>query len=121
MQICYLGEISMSIEHHWEVADEVAGSLQAEILRGLLEAQGIPVILSQEGIAHSSYAVTVGPLGRVQILVPVELIERARQVLEDYRSGAFDTDETFDVQETEEEQDDSTSSLPSIGSLLSGI
>jgi hypothetical protein len=31
----------------WEVVEIVSGDLQAELLRGLLEAQGIPVMLSQ--------------------------------------------------------------------------
>ena len=28
-------------EDNWEIIDEVAGDLQAEMLRGLLEAQGL--------------------------------------------------------------------------------
>ncbi len=78
----------MSAEE-WEVVEEAAGALQAEVLRGLLEAQGVQVVLSQEGAGHWVYAVTVGPLGRVQILVPVEQLETARQILEDYRAGAY--------------------------------
>ena len=38
-------------ETNWEVVYETNGSFVAEILRGLLEAQEIPVVLSQEGIA----------------------------------------------------------------------
>ena len=40
-------------ETNWEVVYETTGSFLAEILRGLLEAQEIPVVLSQEGIAAS--------------------------------------------------------------------
>ena len=61
----------------WEVVDEVPGDMQAEILRGFLEAQGIKVWLSQEGIGHSVYPVTIGPMGRVQILVPQEQSQSA--------------------------------------------
>ncbi len=67
----------------WEVADEVAGDLQAELLRGLLEAQGIRVWLSQEG-AGRVYGLALGRLGRVQILVPTDEVEKARSILEDY-------------------------------------
>jgi hypothetical protein len=71
----------------WEVIDEVSGQFQAEIVRGLLEAQEIPVVLSQEGLGHV-YALTIGTLGTVQVLVPAREAERARQLLEEYRSGA---------------------------------
>ena len=74
----------------WEVLETVGGSFQAEILRGLLEAQGVSVVLSQEGAGHSAYAVTVGPLGEVQILVPSEELPEARKILDDYYNGAYE-------------------------------
>lgn len=77
-------------EENWQVIDEVAGELQAEILRGLLEAQGIEVLISQEGISHFAFTVTVGPLANVQILVPTSQVEAARVILEDYRLGKFE-------------------------------
>jgi len=77
-------------EIQWEVVDEVAGDLQAELLRGLLEARGIEAWLSQEGIGHSVYPVTVGPLSKVQILVPSEQSQTARMILEEYYSGKLD-------------------------------
>lgn len=75
---------------NWDVLVEIGGSFQAEILRGLLEAQGISVVLSQEGAGRSAYAVTVGPLGQVQILVPAEQLSAARQILDDYYHGAYE-------------------------------
>jgi hypothetical protein len=77
-------------EENWEVVEEIGGSFQAEILRGLLEAQGISVVLSQEGAGHSAYVATVGPLGRVQILVPAHQLSSARKILDDYYSGAYE-------------------------------
>jgi hypothetical protein len=74
----------------WEVLEKVGGSFQAEILRGLLEAQGISVVLSQEGAGRSAYAVTVGPLGEVQILVPAEELAEARKILDDYYNGEYE-------------------------------
>jgi hypothetical protein len=73
-----------------EIVESTAGDIQAEILRGFLEAQGFKVFLSQEGAGHSVYAMTVGELGRVDILVPASQAEAARQVLEDYRAGKFE-------------------------------
>jgi Putative prokaryotic signal transducing protein len=87
---------------NWVVLEEVGGSFQAEILGGLLEAQGIPVVLSQEGAGRSAYAVTVGPLGQVQILVPAEALGEARKVLDDYYSGAFEDLPPLDDGEMEE-------------------
>jgi hypothetical protein len=88
---------------NWVVLEEVGGSFQAEILGGLLEAQGIPVVLSQEGAGRSAYAVTVGPLGQVQILVPAEVLEEARKVLEDYYNGAFEDLPPLDDEEMPED------------------
>jgi len=76
-------------EKNWEVLEVVSGDLQAEMLRGLLEAQGIPAILSQESAGRSVFPVTVGKFGEVQILVQSDRLEEARAVLADYNSGQF--------------------------------
>jgi hypothetical protein len=76
-------------EEKWELVDQVQGQLQAELLRGLLEAQGITVYLNQEGAAHA-YAVAVGTLGMVEILVPTSELTKARQILEAYYRGDYD-------------------------------
>ncbi len=76
-------------DDEWVLVDRVEGPLQAEILKGLLEAQGIKVWLNQQGAARA-YAVTVGSLGMVEILVPGSQAEQARQVLEAYYRGEFE-------------------------------
>ena len=76
----------------WVILDEVPGMLQAEILRGLLEAQEIPTVLSQEG-AGKAIGLTIGTLGTVQILVPSKDQERARELLEAYYSGDVEAPE----------------------------
>jgi len=78
------------MEKQWEEVEVVAGSFQAEILRGFLEAQGIPVILSQEGAGHSVYALTVGKLGEVKILVPANQIGEARKAIQEYWDGVYE-------------------------------
>ena len=55
---------------------------QAEILRGLLEAQGISVALSQEA-AGSVMPVDVGAFGQVEILVAAEQAASAREILDE--------------------------------------
>lgn len=79
------------ISDKWVLLDKVNGSFKAEILKGLLEAQGIDTMLSQEGAAHYGYALTVGPMGEVEILVPSRELENARQVLADYEAGKFES------------------------------
>jgi hypothetical protein len=76
-------------EQHWEVVDSAPGEIQAELLRGLLASQGIPAFLSQEGIGHFGYVVTVGALGKVDILVPASMLEAARAVLDAYYAGEY--------------------------------
>ena len=76
-------------EEEWVLVDKVQGQLQAEMIKGLLEAQGIMVYLNPQGAARA-YAVTVGTLGAVEVLVPSSAAEQARQVLEAYYRGDFD-------------------------------
>lgn len=78
-------------EERWEVVAEIAGELQAEILRGMLEAQGIKVWISQEG-AGRAYGLGVGSLGKVQILVPAGELELANSLLDDYYSGELENE-----------------------------
>jgi hypothetical protein len=76
----------------WVVVGEVAGTIQAEILRGLLEAQGISVRLGQEG-AGRAYGLELGPLGTVRILVPAEEQREAEIILDDYTAGRYDVED----------------------------
>ena len=93
-------------EERWQVAGEVAGEIQAEILRGMLEAQGIQVWISQEG-AGRVYGLGVGRLGRVQILVPEEYLDQSKALLEEYYAGQLE-DQDFDLSNEEAEDQDVT-------------
>ena len=68
----------------WGLLGEIQGRPMADVLQSLLEAEGIPTQLIQEGAGQSLYPVTVGPLGLVQIFVPREEVERARPILEEF-------------------------------------
>jgi hypothetical protein len=76
-------------EQTWKSVISVQGELQAELLRGLLEAQGIQVRLSQEGVARV-YGLTVGPLAEVDLLVPENQISIARGIIADFEAGNFE-------------------------------
>lgn len=94
----------------WVVVDTVAGSLQAELIRGLLEAQEIEVILSQEG-AGRAFGLEVGPLGEVQMLVSQADSQQARAIIDEYYRGAFESQEYSDTErEVSDELSDSEES-----------
>ena len=82
-------------ESQWEVVYEANGMFQAEMLRGMLEAQEVPVVLSQEGVGRV-YGLTVGTLGRVEILVPLSKIMLARQILSEFETGSLIDSEPAD-------------------------
>jgi len=71
-------------QNKWQVLEEVGGNDIAELIKSFLEAYEIPVLLSQEGAGHFGFPVTVGRLGRVQILVPNEFFENAKQLLNEF-------------------------------------
>lgn len=59
-----------------------SGLLQAEIIKGKLEANDIPVLLQYESLGPVM-GITVDGLGQVQVLVPEDKAEIARALLEE--------------------------------------
>lgn len=57
------------------------GMLRANVIRGVLEGAGIPVMLSYESIGQT-IGLTVDGLGRIEIKVPGEWAKEAREILE---------------------------------------
>lgn len=56
------------------------GHLRANVIRGLLESAGIPVILKYEA-AGRAIGITVNGLGRVEVQVPEEWAQEANDLL----------------------------------------
>ena len=54
--------------------------MEAQIIKGRLESEGIPVLLSYES-AGLVYGITVDGLGQVKVMVPKHLAEEAEEVL----------------------------------------
>jgi len=54
--------------------------MEAQIIKGRLESEGIPVLLSYES-AGLVYGLTVDGLGEVKIMVPQHLAEEAKEIL----------------------------------------
>jgi hypothetical protein len=67
----------------------VNGAVEGEILRALLESEGIRATLSQEA-AGPAIGIGVGPLGVVDILVMARDEGTARQLIAAYRSGEIE-------------------------------
>jgi hypothetical protein len=66
-----------------------SGKLAGDMIRLMLEAQGIPVILRQEavGLVHG---LTISPLGDVHVCVPPDRVEEAEQILQDMEDGRLE-------------------------------
>ena len=58
----------------------VEGSMEAEIIKSKLESYDIPVLLQYEA-AGRIFGITMNGLGKVKILVPEDLLEEARSLL----------------------------------------
>jgi hypothetical protein len=57
--------------------------VQAELLRGLLEAQGIHVMLSKEGAA-TAYGLTVGAFSEIEVFVPHSQYNKAKSIVDEF-------------------------------------
>jgi hypothetical protein len=57
---------------------EANSRAEADVIKSFLEAEGINVELIEESYEHSAYTTAVG---RIQIFIPKESLERARELL----------------------------------------
>lgn len=64
-----------------EPVTTAADSVAAAIVKGLLDAAGIPVMLRAYQSAGWLFPGTPGSLGATEVLVPAERLEEARMVL----------------------------------------
>lgn len=67
----------------------VSGMLEAQIIRGLLEAGGLNVLLSGEAVG-SVIGLGIGPLAEVDVLVPANQVSEAQAILNDYQAGLLE-------------------------------
>ena len=58
----------------------IGRQMEAQIIKGRLESEGIPVLLSYES-AGLICGLTVDGLGEVKIMVPQHLAEEAKEIL----------------------------------------
>jgi hypothetical protein len=62
------------------VTVRTARYMEAQIIKGRLESEGIPVLLSYES-AGLIYGLTIDGLGEVKVMVPKHLAEEAKGIL----------------------------------------
>lgn len=70
-------------------------SLEAEMLRGCLEAEGIPTTLGDAQTVQTDTLLTVA-LGGIRVMVPASFADAARQTVEAIERGALAIDELPD-------------------------
>jgi hypothetical protein len=62
------------------VTVRTAKYLEAQIIKGRLESEGIPVLLRYES-AGLVYGLTIDGLGQVKVMVPQRLAKEAKEIL----------------------------------------
>ena len=65
----------------YEKIGEATSRAEADVIESFLEAEGIDVELIEESVSYTSYAV---PLVRIQIFVPIEKFDQARELLKSF-------------------------------------
>ncbi len=73
----------------------VFNSLEAEMLRGCLEAEGIPATLGDAQTIQTDTLLTVA-LGGIRVMVPASFADAARQTVAAFERGALAIDELPD-------------------------
>jgi len=69
--------------------------IDAHILKGRLEAEGIPVLLADSNLVQTHNLIAVA-VGGIRVQVPASRVSEAREILAAIRSGDFAVGEDFD-------------------------
>jgi len=76
----------------WVVVDNFIDVIHADIVRGRLEAEGIPAILGNRHLVTAEWWYSQA-MGGVQVMVPSEFIDEAREIIAEIDSGKCDYDD----------------------------
>jgi len=68
--------------NHEEIVEvyRAVGELEAQVIKGLLESNGIPCLLKSHA-APSVHVFTIDGLGEVKVMVRESMVEEARQLI----------------------------------------
>lgn len=84
----------------WVIVDNFIDVIHADIVRGRLEAEGIPAILGNRHLVTADWLYSQA-MGGVQIMVPREEIDEAREIIAQIDNGEFsDAHEEFKYSDT---------------------
>ncbi len=84
-----------AVKHDWISVDGFTDAIHADIVRGRLEAEGIPAQLANRHLVTADWTVSQA-LGGVRIMVPSDRVIEAREVIAQIDSGEFlETDNEF--------------------------
>jgi hypothetical protein len=72
--------------------DNFIDVIHADIVRGRLEVEGIPAILSNRHLVTAEWMYSQA-MGGVQIMVPLECVTEAREIIAEIDSGKLDYDD----------------------------
>ena len=81
------------------------GQLDAEMVRGFLEASGIPAMISQESVGKV-FGLASGPLGEVNVLAPAEKSLEASDLLKSMERGDLIDDRADEDSAADEDGED---------------
>jgi uncharacterized protein YpmB len=75
-------------KRRWKKIEQLTDTIEAEVLKGLLEAQGFLVHVSRESY-QSVYGITSQSSVNIHLLVPDDQAEDAIGILRDFYDGKF--------------------------------
>jgi Putative prokaryotic signal transducing protein len=78
--------------HGWVRVDGYTDIIQANIVRGRLEVEGIPAMLANEHTVTADWLYSQ-LLGGVSVMVPPQYLQAAREVIRQIDTGAFEEHE----------------------------
>ncbi len=76
----------------WAVLEEVYNHDEAQLICGLLSMARIPVKVDRDS-ASELYGLTIGPLAKIKIMVPGDLLMEAQKVLSGEVAGFEEPEE----------------------------
>jgi Putative prokaryotic signal transducing protein len=76
----------------WVIVDNFIDVIHADIVRGRLEAEGIPAILGNRHLVTAEWMFSQA-MGGVQVMVPSDSIVEAREIIAEIDSGKLDYDD----------------------------
>jgi hypothetical protein len=74
-------------EMKYAMLTEVLGQWKAEIIESFLKSEGINAVLIQDALSPSAYA---NPFAPVQVFVPKESMQQARELLKTFEDSPED-------------------------------